>query len=251
MLVPRPRSRSSYLRGGAFSVLPTEDSQMSECKVNGCNSTRYTERDGLCRPHYRKLKKYGDPEYVKPPKAKLEKPCPVDGCPKGAYRKGYCYGHYMKVWRYGTPEPVFPPKWEDVAGARFGMLRVTNERDGRFWVCRCDCGATVKRDVGNLRRTGDTNTCGIELRHYDPGSGYGAAHDRVKRTYGPASSHACTDCSGPAYHWSYDHEDPNERLHEYAPGRYAAYSHSPDHYQPRCVPCHKRYDLGRRDARVA
>ena len=174
--------------------------------------------------------------------------CPVEDCPKASYRKGYCYAHYMKVWRYGTPTPTFPPRWHDVRGARFGTLLVTNERIGRTWVCKCDCGETVRRDVGNLRRIGDASTCGIPLRHYDPNSGYGAAHDRVKRMHGAASSHVCADCSSPAYHWSYDHRDPDERYYEYAPGKYAAYSHNPSRYAPRCVPCHKVYDLARLDA---
>lgn len=224
---------------------------MNQCKINDCDSPIYTARDGMCRPHYRKLRKYGDPEYVKPAKVKVDKPCPVSGCPKSIYRKGHCYGHYMKAWRYGTPTPTFEPKWHDVEGERFGALTVTGERDGRFWVCKCDCGETVNRDVGNLRRTGDASTCGIPLRHHNPDSGYGAAHDRVKRMHGSASEHPCTDCDGPAYHWSYDHLDHDERLYEYAPGKHAAYSHNPAHYAPRCVPCHKRYDLDRVHALAA
>ena len=27
-----------------------------------------------------------------------------------------------------------------------------------------------------------------------------------------------------------------------------AYSNNPEHYEPRCVPCHKRFDLGRVDS---
>lgn len=223
---------------------------MNECIIAGCTTDRYTERDGLCRPHYRKMRKYGDPEYVRPAKVKIDKPCPVDECPKSAYRKGYCYGHYMKAWRYGTPTPEFEPKWLDVRGHRFGTLIVTSERTDRFWTCRCDCGETVKRDVGNLRRTGDSSTCGIPLRHFSPDAGYGAAHDRVRRTHGSASLHTCIDCARPAHHWSYDHLDPDEMMYEYTPGKYAAYSQSPSHYAPRCVSCHKRYDLDRADARA-
>lgn len=40
-----------------------------------------------------------------------------------------------------------------------------------------------------------------------------------------------------------------EEQHEYGLSTNpVAYSMNPDHYQPRCVPCHKRYDLDRQGA---
>ena len=73
--------------------------------------------------------------------------------------------------------------------------------------------------------------------------GYGGAHDRVTRMWGaPASAWSCADCGGPAAHWSYDHADPDEKSAE-VNDCVLPYSLKPSHYQPRCVPCHKRFDL--------
>ena len=65
---------------------------------------------------------------------------------------------------------------------------------------------------------------------------------------GAASEHDCVDCGGSAYQWSYDHSDPDERVATEPPLTGIAYSLNPEHYSPRCVPCHKRFDLGRLDA---
>ena len=65
-----------------------------------------------------------------------------------------------------------------------------------------------------------------------------AAHQRVKAAKGTASNYACVDCGGQARHWSYDHKDPGELFED---GR--AYSAKVEHYEPRCVPCHKRFDV--------
>lgn len=177
--------------------------------------------------------------------------CPVDGCPKEVLRKGYCYAHYMKQWRYGTPTPTFPPRWKDLAGMRFGTLTPVERTSRGEWMCVCDCGEEVTRRSGTLNKHGDGNTCGRSGRHYYTDTpGYAAAHGRVRFIHGAASSHACRDCGQSAYHWSYDHEDPDELYFEYKPGKFAAYSADPARYVPRCVPCHKRYDLDRRDARV-
>jgi hypothetical protein len=46
------------------------------------------------------------------------------------------------------------------------------------------------------------------------------------------------ECGNEAEHWSYDHLDPNE---QYGPD--GAYTTDLTHYQPRCVSCHKTYDL--------
>lgn len=67
---------------------------------------------------------------------------------------------------------------------------------------------------------------------------YNGAHLRVKRKRGKPSEHQCTDCGAQAYHWSYDHADPAERIDD--DGR--RYSLDVDHYAPRCTACHKRFD---------
>src|SRR5690625_2064670 len=134
--------------------------------------------------------------------------CSVENCPKPLKRMSLCYGHYMKQWRYGTPTPKFPPRWEDIRGKRYGTLTV-RERQGRKWLCDCDCGETATRSAGELNRSGNASICGVEGRHLTA-QNYSAAHRRVVNLHGPASDHRCHDCEAPAYHWSYDHLDPDE-----------------------------------------
>ena len=175
-------------------------------------------------------------------------PCPVEGCIKDAYRKGYCYAHYMKDWRYGTPTPTHEPKWQDLSGKRFGSLIVTSRRDGTTWVCQCDCGATTKARAGDLNR-GTKISCGSsKIHHRSPDAGYTAAHQRVRQDRGPVTSQCCVECGKDARHWSYDHTDAHELLAYGLSANPVAYSLDPSHYSPRCVPCHKRYDLGRAQA---
>jgi hypothetical protein len=69
--------------------------------------------------------------------------------------------------------------------------------------------------------------------------GYAGAHDRAEATKGRACDHACVDCGQAARHWSYDHADPNELATEAG----YPYSADPSHYVPRCVSCHKKFDL--------
>lgn len=170
--------------------------------------------------------------------------CKLPTCDKPVKRTGYCYGHYMKNWRYGTPTPQFDPMWVDVIGQRFGTL-VVQERRGDQWLCQCDCGRTRQASAGELNRAGAANTCGHKPTHYRiDTAGYGAAHARCTSDRGPIASHTCTDCGARAQHWSYNHDDPDEMLGTTGySDRPVAYSLNPHHYSPRCVSCHKRFDL--------
>lgn len=71
--------------------------------------------------------------------------------------------------------------------------------------------------------------------------GYTGAHMRLRAARGSARQYACVDCEGPAKHWSYNHRDPGELTTD----KGVAYSGDPTMYDPRCVPCHKRFDLAR------
>lgn len=174
--------------------------------------------------------------------------CSLPDCGKPLRRAGYCYGHYMKAWRYGTPTPDHPSRVVDIKGQRFGTLTVI-ERRGFQWHCECDCGRTRLVSAGDLNRHGDANTCGHRPTHRRrDDAGYSAAHDRVRRDIGPVHDYCCVNCGEPAKHWSYDHDDPDELLEYGLSANAVAYSLKPEHYSPRCVSCHKRYDLDRKHA---
>lgn len=174
--------------------------------------------------------------------------CTVAGCDKTPRSRGpYCYGHYMKNWRYGTPEPSHPQRWTDHTGERFGLLVVV-ERIEVMWRCTCDCGNETLVRSGDLQR-GTVATCGDRATHHRrDDAGYSAAHGRVHSEHGRAASHMCVDCGSPARHWSYNHDDPDERLSRTARIKGIAFSLDPMHYSPRCVPCHKRFDLDKINA---
>lgn len=184
--------------------------------------------------------------------------CTVEECEKPARSRTakLCPMHYHRLYRYGTLErtttlvargertlpPSHPRQPQHNPGDVIGTLTLIH-RDGTHWVCRCTCGETRRATAGELNRTGEQNTCGTKVNHLSDTAEYGAAHGRVRTRRGPASNHACADCGEPAQHWSYDHLDPNERISSRGESKGCAYSLVVDHYQPRCVPCHKRYDL--------
>lgn len=138
-------------------------------------------------------------------------------------------------------------------GTRFGRLVVVGLAriaDEAIWYCECDCGQTCEIRGSNLRR-GDTKSCGCYQREQRGAStrkaapGYAAAHIRVRTARGPASAQACVDCGEPAADWSYDGKDPNQLVAPHGICKGLAYSTSLDHYEPRCRPCHKRFDNDR------
>lgn len=166
-----------------------------------------------------------------------ENPCRLDGCERPSKRLGLCYGHYMKQWRHGDPRYQQRTTAQDLTGQRFGAL-VTLERIGSKWRCACDCGREAMVRTGDLNR--GTQTCGDRTTHHRRDVvGIGGAHMRVRAERGSATKHTCVDCGGTAAHWSYDHEDPEE-LQDASRG---PYSLNTSHYEARCVPCHKRFDL--------
>jgi hypothetical protein len=75
---------------------------------------------------------------------------------------------------------------------------------------------------------------------YNHEGSFSAIHQRLRKIRGLATNYACVDCGKPAQHWSYDHACPDERR-DFKLG--LPFSIDLDHYQPRCVPCHKRLDL--------
>ncbi|MDX3405116.1 hypothetical protein PV708_02485 [Streptomyces sp. ME02-6977A] len=65
---------------------------------------------------------------------------------------------------------------------------------------------------------------------------------RLRRERGAASEQECVDCGGQARDWSYDHQDAEEVSGPDRAGRTVKYSLKLGHYQPRCKPCHSKFD---------
>lgn len=147
----------------------------------------------------------------------------------------------------------------DLTGMTFGRLTVLRSDDSsasasRRWLCHCECGNVKSISTHGLQK--GTASCGCLWREAitTPGRGaidsvgYRAAHNRVRTAKGRAASYPCIDCGGTAREWSYNKTDPNELTESRTSswGEFQArYSLSPDFYEPRCKPCHTRFDLAR------
>lgn len=74
---------------------------------------------------------------------------------------------------------------------------------------------------------------------------YKGVHQRISKARGRASEHLCIDCSRQAAEWSYRGDSPKQKTEQVINkwGIYLlAYSPNPLDYDPRCAPCHRKYD---------
>lgn len=162
--------------------------------------------------------------------------CTIVGCTKAANRlsRTICEMHYGRLRRSGT-------------------LDARPQRAARETCTVPECGEPDKGPHGlcakhytRLQRHGSTDVVlkappqrAAESPTWKGDDvGYRAVHVRLRTERGPAAAHPCVDCYGRAAHWSYDHADPDEKQ-----SSHGHYSTDPEHYQPRCVSCHKRFDL--------
>jgi len=172
--------------------------------------------------------------------------CSVDGCVKPTRRKRaeLCGMHYHRQYR-GKP-----------IGDALELKRKSRSPECHIDGCtKPDAEAGLCSMHGSRRRRHGNPEVVIahEDRNMPAGAShprwvgeeasYSAVHSRVKRLKGPAAQHDCVDCGLTAQHWSYDHRDPEEKLGDARSANLVAYSTKLDHYSPRCVVCHKRYDL--------
>lgn len=212
------------------------------CKIKECGRRKHSR--GWCKLHYERNRKWGTTDKPEKPHAM----CAIEGCSKPGRSKtaAICPMHYHRIYRTGSTS-LLPkrPQYQDISGKRYGTL-TARKRIGDYWECVCDCGGTRLASIGELNRTGEANTCGDKTEHRNPNPSYPAAHARLRADLGAASSHPCAGCGEQAAHWSYNHDDPNEMYYDDPwSGSVLAYSAKQDSYSPRCVPCHKRFDLDR------
>lgn len=70
---------------------------------------------------------------------------------------------------------------------------------------------------------------------------YTGVHKRLERQRGAATNFRCVDCGEGAREWSYDGRDTSEHF-DIVRGSRVAYSLALEHYEPRCVSCHRKHD---------
>lgn len=163
--------------------------------------------------------------------------CIVEGCTGASTRlKGkYCEKHYYRLRRTGSLEVTHPQREHRGICTYPGCDR--KDRGPRGY---CDL------HQGRIDRHGDPNIVlpsgrlsGSQHPMFKGEDvGYSGIHMRIKAERGSASNYPCVECGESASHWSYDHVDKAERM-----SPEGAYSIDLEHYQPRCVSCHKTYDL--------
>lgn len=180
--------------------------------------------------------------------------CTVESCEKPSRNKSaaLCKMHYHRQYRTGN-----------IGGAAELIRKQRSEHCHVEGCTKPDTeGGLCSMHAARKRRHGDVSTVIIpedralptgEHHHNWAGSevGYAGAHSRVKAMHGSATLHKCADCGSNASHWSYNHSDPDELIVYGLSLNGIAYSDDPLYYSPRCVPCHKTYDLGRRDSALA
>lgn len=71
------------------------------CIVGGCNKQQ--DCGGFCSMHNHRMKKHGDPHYIKRPQNRGLKECSLEGCHRPHESLGYCDYHARKFRMYGDP----------------------------------------------------------------------------------------------------------------------------------------------------
>lgn len=156
--------------------------------------------------------------------------CSVDGCPSKASARGWCTSHYNRWYRYGEPtaDRTRRPKPCTVAQCTI--------RAKGHGLCAKHLKRVRAHGDPDVSKPGGRPTVGDE-------PGWSAAHKRVSRKRGKASAYSCVDCGRSAGEWSYNNRDANELVD---PKLRLAYSLLPEHYDARCVPCHRAFDAKNR-----
>jgi hypothetical protein len=165
--------------------------------------------------------------------------CAVADCDIPVEHRDWCEGHYRRWLGHGDPLGGR----RSPAPSRCSVEGCVRRSKARTW---------CKLHYYRWKRTGEVGPVNVELdsrRLPGPQSmfwkgkalTYSGAHSRVLATRGPAKQYPCADCAQPAVHWSYAHTDPNEMREPIKEGG-KPYSPRPEHYEPRCVSCHVRFD---------
>jgi hypothetical protein len=154
--------------------------------------------------------------------------CTVDDCTSTATRRGWCPKHYSRWRRTGTTDQRRPWTRNTTCIADNCIQRAISQ------------GYCSKHST-RITRHGSPDIVLKPHTRGGPGAeGYSTVHWRLSHERGRAAVHPCVDCGSHADDWSYDHADPDELLSN--DPRPLPYSLKLEHYEPRCRPCHLRYD---------
>lgn len=177
--------------------------------------------------------------------------CQVPDCTATARGHGYCGKHYQRWRTHGDPLKVLP---RSGGGGRPGPRFDLRKDPVPCSVAKCErkartrglCSLHYKRWL----RYGDPSVVRSQPKRRNRRRcvTYTAAHWRVRRDFGDASTHLCVRCTSvAAADWAYDYCDPMEAMD--AKGR--LFGPNSAFYVPLCRPCHRLFDAEMRCRRAA
>lgn len=170
----------------------------------------------------------------------MRAPCKIDGCDRPSKGRGWCGTHWLRWRNHGDPTVVL----------RVGVdyqVKPPCAVDGcpRPHHAKGYCSMHLVR----FNKHGDPSIvapiAGRPLKGDAPT--WAAVHKRLERQLGRASERECIDCGGPAKEWSYTY-GANDELVD---AKGLRYSEDFTFYAPRCIPCHRRYDMAHPRCEVA
>ncbi len=222
------------------------------CKIDGCDKP--VKGHGWCNMHWYRWKRHGDPHFVSKqgvdyrartpgPERLAKRPrCQFEGCDRPSQARGWCKTHWARWRKHGDPSIVLK------VGVDFGVKKPSCEVEGcdRPYHARGCCTKHFRR----LQKHGDPLIVGEVLGRPLKGEhpSWAAVHKQLSRERGVAAEYTCVDCSQPAKEWSYDHQAVVELVDAKTGCPYAL---DLDRYLPRCVPCHRRFDIAHQKQNVA
>ena len=99
------------------------------CSVEGCDAPIFVKLRGLCRTHYHRWYRYGDPVINRSP---IRGICSVVDCDRPHHARGWCSVHYRRWRRYGDHEHLERVRNSGTAEERW-WARVDLSTECWFW----------------------------------------------------------------------------------------------------------------------
>jgi hypothetical protein len=113
----------SSLVGGASKSCGCVNRQHPQCTVEGC--AKQSNARGLCRKHYSRFKRHGDPNRVRT--ISTEGTCTILGCALNRWARGLCQMHWHRIKRTGdagSPNSRF---------YLFEKFKIDTRDDSKLW----------------------------------------------------------------------------------------------------------------------